>query len=256
VGFRLFDMSATAFCDFLGFNLDSFVDQCRDGGLVNSPLFNYPTDDQMGELMAHMNLKGYKLRFKSSDRKAFFVYPTNTHEAVASNLTWFFSNINHNRSFHSNLPMRVFGTGGQHMLTGRLNQPDLCTQVLNRTHQSANMVQETHYRSSQSMTLYHERLRNFILDTQNIMMAIGIKVYDFDEHGSFAAIIIVYERTADNQAQITHNVSFGSMAPTAHEIAEWEDETPGIPLTGIGITGYPVCSADTQNHPIYMLPLR
>ena len=64
-------------------------------------------------------------------------------------------------------------------------------------------------------------LRNIISGTQGVMLVAGFKIYEPDHDNGFAAIAVICERDADNQAQLIQNVSFG----TAHVIS-----TLGAPL--------------------------
>ena len=174
-----------------------------------------PTKAQLKELESYLELRSYKLLLKTSESGLYLRCPTRTHGSVAANVSWFLSSINFKRTENSNMPMRIFGSADQ-KVSDRVHQPDMCTQVINRTHNSANFIEETHYRSSQSMHAFHQGLRNLILQTHNVMLVMGVKVYPFDTHGRFAAIVVLYERLPNNP-------------PTSHTIsasAPWRPHKP------------------------------
>lgn len=238
---------------FLGFNLDTFMNTVYAGGDTNSPILPHLTQSQQDELDAYIQLKGYRLLIKPTPIGPFLSAPTATHKSVGGAVSYQIQTHNITISGNNSLPMRMGGTA-RTTVNGLSYLPDTRFQVKNRLHDSPNFVLETHYRSSETVGDFHTRLTSYISNTVDIMVALGIIVYNRDQNGLFAAVAVVYERN-NNAAVLTHNASFGTRAMDPEYLVVWNAATGQATLHGVGVLGFPPCDDQTQFQVPYVLPL-
>jgi len=125
-------------------------------------------------------------------------------------------------------PLDLLGERPVNLQNRGLYQPDSSFQVENRGHSSPNAVVETHFHSNTSISEFNVELRNYIDFTPDVMIVVGVKIYNRQLSGQFSAVFVVYERdVATNRSQLTRLISFGTSILHHNALTSWEESTGG-----------------------------
>lgn len=241
----------------LGFKMDVFVRDALDDphSWTNSEYFPHPDKEQVAEIERYAEAKGYRVLLKYDVTGSFLQILCKVHCSPFQYLNHVICTNNIQRSMHPIYPVQILGSADLN-INKMTCQPDLQAQVANRTHPSPNLVVETHYRNGHSDAQFHARLLTYITGTLGVMIVVGFRIFERNKQGSFEALVIVYERTADNLPACAYSVSFGTAEISPARATSWTNGaqvaltavTPGImvpPLVGAGMGSPPCTQAPT-----------
>jgi hypothetical protein len=152
-----------------------------------------------------------KFRIRFDGERLRVSHPSTIHEAASG---FFDSNIvvwNLHVGGNFNTPLESLRSADLQLLNGGLYEPDSSFQVRGRFHPSPNAILEVDYHSGLTITQFTADLKTYIERTPDVMLSMGVKLYDRLANGSFAALFVAYQRDViTNSAEILHLISFGT----------------------------------------------
>ena len=108
--------------DFLGFNIDTFLNEARAGGYSHSSRFPHLNASDLATLYEYMDKRGLKLRLQYWDTSlAVLQYPSCLHHALKVYFIWIIGNFTFNR-ITPDMPILIGGSAPL-FLDGHESQP-------------------------------------------------------------------------------------------------------------------------------------
>jgi hypothetical protein len=253
--FRISETHAETVFRILQFDLLTFVEAARRcGGSTVSPTFAYLSKEEIATVQNYSTENGAKLKLKSvGSGGQCFVYPLRPHESVATAVEGDIIDWNRNRTGKRLSPLNPLRSADVDSDEGVV-QPDCQFMAGRRTHNSPNFVLETNYHAVAPVRAFLDRLNAYFTNTRDVMVVMGVNIYNERVDGTFAAVAILLARTDAHHGELLQLTSFGSAPIQAQARMAWELGT-GALMTGVGVVGYPPCDAAHAGHGAYFIEL-
>jgi len=192
--------------------------------------------------------RGMKFRCHYFDGEIFIKFPTNVHESVVQS---FYAVRDYNSLVSGgatkNSPIKHSGSGNEYLMGDFVQQPDYSCTVFGR--KSKNLVVEVGF--SQTNTDLVRHLKNYIKFTDDVMIAIGISIYNLNAAGNAAMVFMAFERLAENVEIATKLISFGT-APLQSQARQNLETLCGRAVEGVGVGDIP---CDREHVDNYLVPI-
>lgn len=236
------DTEASFDLSFLPFPIEDFL---ADG---NERIIKNISPEEYETLVSYFDSNQVKVRVARLDDDAFIKIPHLPHESPSSSFMSEVKRYNNSRTSDLDIPLMGWGSTNVNLIPGHGSYfvPDFAFGVAPRLHPSPNAVGEIHYRSGLTIREVISKLRRYITHTVDVMISIGIFVFE-PEDGRFAAVFVAFQRNlaAPNAQPIPlQNVSFGTGAVDNESSLSLQMEV-GMALTGVGAGG-PACDGNNE----------
>jgi hypothetical protein len=249
---------------FLKARIPNFAHFLANGGQAFVPGV---TEEQVAQLVNQLESDHTNIRLSFVRNVLYIKKPTGPHEAPSHVFGSSIHDLNVAISGNGLFPIMNTLSSRQYLYGGiNFYEADCSAKVERIGHQSANIVLETRFRNlTENYEEFFDHLRSFLLDTEDVMVVIGIIILEPYAPAMAPMVCVVYDRDRFLNNATFHQpsrlISFGAIPlhGNSRNAIELAAGPFGVrfPMVGVGISPIPenVLNVGNANNAMYVIEI-